>query len=193
MMGTRARHILLTGFPGCGKTTLVRRILEQLRGLRLAGFYTQELCDDAGRRVGFQAIGLNGRSTKLASVGSKSKIRVGKYGVELPGFELFLDDEFNREAGNVDLFVIDEIGKMKCFSRRFMELMGRLLDGDVPVLATIAMKGGGIITAVKQRSDVELVQVHEGNREGLVGDLAERIRGVTTRAAPGNTLPGPRP
>jgi hypothetical protein len=59
----------------------------------------------------------------------------------------------------VDLFVIDEIGKMECFSRTFVNQVGRLLDGNVPVLATVAMKGGGIITAVKQRSDVELVRV----------------------------------
>jgi nucleoside-triphosphatase len=175
------KNFLLTGFPGCGKTTLVRRILEQLRGLRLAGFYTQELCDDAGRRIGFRAIGLNGRSTTMASVRSKSKIRVGKYGVELPGFELLLDNEFNRDAGEVDLFIVDEIGKMECVSGRFVNLVGRLLDGDVPVLAAIAMKGGGIITAVKQRSGVELVQVHEGSRDHLAGELAERIRGATTR------------
>jgi nucleoside-triphosphatase len=180
-MGTRARHILLTGFPGCGKTTLVRRVLEQLRDLRLVGFYTQELRDDAGRRVGFQAIALNGGSATLASVGSKSKIRVGKYGVELPDFDLLLDNEFNRKAADVDLFVVDEIGKTECFSRRFVGLIGRLLDGDVPVLATIAMKSGGIITAVKQRSDVELVHVHEGNRDRLAGELAERIRDETTR------------
>jgi nucleoside-triphosphatase len=115
----------------------------------------------------------------LASVRSKSATRVGKYGVELPGFEQFLDDEFNRAAGEVDLFVIDETGKMECFSRPFVNLVGRLLDGDVPVLATIAMKGGGIITAVKQRSDVELVQVHVGNRDHLASELADRIRGVT--------------
>jgi nucleoside-triphosphatase len=186
-MGMPAKHTLLTGFPGCGKTTLVRRVLEQLLGLRLAGFYTLELRDDAGQRLGFQAIALNGGSTTLASVRSKSSIHVGKYGVELPGFELLLDNEFNRHAGDVDLFVVDEIGKMECSSRLFAGLVGRLMDGDVPVLATIAMKGGGIITAVKQRSDVELVQVHDSNREGLVGDLAKRIRGATTRGRPSTT------
>lgn len=51
----------------------------------------------------------------------------------------------------------------------------------LPVLATVAMKGAGIITAVKQRSNVELVQVREDNRDHLAGELAERIRGVTTR------------
>jgi len=73
-----AAQILLTGTPGCGKTTLVRRIVEQLRDLRLAGFVTQEQRGNDGRRVGFQAIGLNGDSVMLAIVKSESKIRVGK-------------------------------------------------------------------------------------------------------------------
>ena len=53
------RHILLTGLPGCGKTTLVRRVIEPLTDLRLAGFYTGEPRGTDGRRVGFEAIGLN--------------------------------------------------------------------------------------------------------------------------------------
>jgi len=175
-MATRARHLLLTGFPGCGKTTLICRIIEQLRDLRLAGFYTQELRGDDGRRVGFEAIGLNGRSTTLASVRSKSKMRVGKYGVELSGFEQLLDAELNREAKHVDLFVIDEVGKMECYSKPFVELAGKLMDGDVPVLSTVAMKGSGFTADVKQRDDVELIRVDNDNRDRLVDDLAERIR-----------------
>ena len=74
-----APNILLTGTPGCGKTTLVRRVVvEQLQDLRLAGFYTLEVRGIDGRRVGFEAIGLNGERTKLAGVRSKSKMRVGK-------------------------------------------------------------------------------------------------------------------
>ncbi len=175
-MGTRVKHLLLSGRPGCGKTTLVLRIIEQLRDLRLAGFYTEETRGDDGRRTGFHAIGLNGSSTTLASVRSKSKIRVGRYGVELSGFEQFVDDELNREAGDVDLLVIDEIGKMECFSGPFVELVGKLLGGDAPVLATVAIKGRGLIADVKKRHDVEQITVHDGNRDRLVSDLAERIR-----------------
>ena len=43
-----ASHVLLTGTPGCGKTTLIRCIIEQLDDLRLAGFYTQELRGQGG-------------------------------------------------------------------------------------------------------------------------------------------------
>ena len=175
-MTTRITNLLLTGSPGCGKTTLVRRIIEQLRDLRLTGFYTQELRGDDRRRVGFRAIGLNGGSTTLASVGSKSKIRVGKYGVDLSGFEQLLDDELNCATRDVDLIVIDEIGKMECYSKHFVELVGSRFDGEMPVMATVAMRGGGFIKEVKDRSDVELIAVNGDNRDELVDDLVERIR-----------------
>ena len=50
--------ILLAGLPGCGKTTLIKRVVQRLDDLCLAGFYTQELIGADGRRVGFEAIGL---------------------------------------------------------------------------------------------------------------------------------------
>jgi nucleoside-triphosphatase len=111
-------NILLTGFPGCGKTTLVRHVIERLGDLRLAGFYTQELLGADGRRVGFEAIGLHSDRANLAHVRSKSKIRVGRYGVELIGFEKLISEELAADA-DADLFVVDEIGKMECYSRRF--------------------------------------------------------------------------
>jgi len=47
------RILLLTGAPGVGKTTLVRRAAEGLSGLRVAGFTTEEI-RDGGRRRGFR-------------------------------------------------------------------------------------------------------------------------------------------
>jgi nucleoside-triphosphatase len=166
--------ILLTGLPGCGKTTLVRRVIERLGDLRLAGFYTRELLGADGRRVGFEAIGLNGGRTNLAHVQFKSKIRVGRYGVELEGFERLLSEELDGDC-DADLFVVDEIGKMECYSRRFVDLVQQLLDGETRVLATVAMKGSGLIQSVKQRQDVDLITVSAGNRDDLVEALVERI------------------
>jgi len=168
------RHILLTGRPGCGKTTVVQKTLELLGGVRAAGFYTVEL-REGGRRIGFDAVGLGGRRVPLARVGADSAARVGRYGVLVQRFEELLADELQRAGAEVDLFVVDEIGKMECFSERFVKLVSGVLDGPRPLLGTIAARGGGFIAEVKARPDVKLMHVTASNRAGLPQQLAELL------------------
>ena len=168
-------NLLLTGPPGCGKTTVLCRVVELLKGRRLAGFYTEELREH-GQRTGFEAIGLGGGKTMLAHVEFHTRHQVGRYGVDLEGFETIVRTELNQVPGEVDLIVVDEIGKMECLSPIFVAAITRVLDGPVPVLATIAAKGGGFIAQVKARSDVEIVTVTSANRDRLPDELACRIR-----------------
>ena len=173
-MGKDHTHVLLTGPPGCGKTTVIQRCLEHLLDRRVRGFYTRELRRD-GQRVGFEAVGLSGRTVPLASVKSQSKLRVGKYGVELPGFEELVRLELLQAGADVDLIVVDEIGKMECFSDLFVDAMRTTLDGHTPLLGTVAMKGGGFIAEVKQRTDVKLVTVSPDNRDALPSQIAAKF------------------
>jgi nucleoside-triphosphatase len=75
------RNVLLTGPPGCGKTTVVRRVAQALGGLRRAGFYSQEV-RERGQRAGFEIVGLGGQRCLLAYGDGHSQLRVGRYGVE---------------------------------------------------------------------------------------------------------------
>ncbi|MFZ1060598.1 MAG: nucleoside-triphosphatase, partial [Candidatus Rokuibacteriota bacterium] len=53
-MGRREGHVLLiTGNPGSGKTTVIRRVAAALSGRRLGGFYTEEI-RVGGERRGFR-------------------------------------------------------------------------------------------------------------------------------------------
>jgi len=169
------KNLLLTGLPGCGKTTVVRRVIERLDDLQVAGFYTQEVRRQ-GRRVGFEAVGLNGGSVMLAHADFRGPYHVGRYGVDLPGFEAVLREELAKPAADVDLYVLDEIGKMECMSHAFAEAVARVLDCPVPVLATIAAKGSGLIAAVKARPDVRILTASPGNRDRLPDELIRYIR-----------------
>jgi nucleoside-triphosphatase len=166
------KNILLTGSPGCGKTTVIHRLIERLADLRLAGFYTQELREH-GQRVGFEAVSLSGQRAVLAHVSFKSKHRVSKYGVEPDRLEQLLQAELQRST---DAWIIDEIGKMELFCPAFVEAVPRLLAGSVPVVATVALKGQGLIEAVKDQKDVLLIHVTGDNRDGLPEELEGWVR-----------------
>lgn len=95
-------NIFLTGKPRAGKTTLVERVVERLRreapGLRLAGFTTTEIRDESGERSGFEIVTLAGERAVLARVGLASKVRVGRYGVDLEAFERLALPEMARRG-----------------------------------------------------------------------------------------------
>lgn len=167
------KNVLLTGRPGVGKTTVIRRVVEELEGWRARGFYTRELRRGA-QRIGFQVVTLDGQEGRLAEVGLDSPYRVGRYAVDLEDFErLALPTLATPEA---DLLVIDEIGKMECFSRAFQQAVRCALDGRVPVLGTVGQGGGSFMRSVRGRRDVQLIEVTRANRRGLPGRLAQTLR-----------------
>jgi len=60
---------------------------------------------------------------------------------------------------------------MECFSGAFCDKVRVLLDSAVPVLGTVALKGGGFIAEVKARDDVALFEVTVKNRDVLPGEI----------------------
>jgi len=178
---TRLKNLLLTGAPGCGKTTVLERVAEHLADLRLAGFLTVELREH-GQRVGFEAVGLGGRRAVLAHVRIRSPLAVGRYGVEPGHLVPLIEEELVRPPGSVDACLIDEIGKMECHCPKFVATMRRLLGEPVPVVATIALRGGGFIAEVKNRPDVQIVEVIRANRGDLPAQIAAWVKESASRA-----------
>jgi nucleoside-triphosphatase len=165
--------ILITGYPGVGKTTCIREIARSLEELHPAGFYTREL-RESGIRVGFEIVGLDGSQRLLAHTGISSRYRVGKYFVDVEGFEEFLRSLTVPEEKN-SVIIIDEIGKMECLSPLFRDLINRILDYHGLLIATIARSGDPFIEAIKKREDVVLYTMTRENRDGLPVTILETV------------------
>jgi nucleoside-triphosphatase len=157
------KNLLITGLPGVGKTTLIKKLSKALKGLHPIGFYTEEIREE-GVRKGFELISLEGKKGLLSHKDIRSPHTVGSYKVDVKSFEDFLNSiSFLNPLTR--LIVIDEIGKMECLSEPFKKLLKEILDSEKWVIATIALKGSGLIAEVKERKDVKLFEITKGNRD----------------------------
>ncbi len=166
--------ILLSGRPGCGKTTLIRNIVRDL-GVPAGGFYTEEV-QAHGRRQGFDLISLDGRRATLASASSHSRLRVSRYGVELEALDSLGAPAIYAAVAGARLIVVDEIGKMELFSEPFRQAVLAALDSGKPVLGAIMLGPHPFADAVKGRPDVQVLIVTQENRDRLAHVVRERLR-----------------
>ncbi len=173
-MVSNLQKILITGIPGCGKTTAVMQIIERLDLSMIAGFYTQEI-RSKGVRKGFRWISLKGDDGILAHVDNIGRYKVGKYSVDVSGFEKSIMPLLNPAQPDIELFVIDEIGKMECLSQQFTSAVLQLFTSQKSILATIAKKGTGLIAEAKKCPVVKLFDLTRENYDQTVTDILKRL------------------
>gem|GEM_PF-342498 len=170
------RHILLTGLPGVGKTTVIKQLADSLVAYHPDGFFTQEIRED-GVRKGFEVVTFDGRRQLLSHVNIPGPHRVGRYGVDLAGFEKLLETLGLRHSPS-RVVILDEIGKMECLSPRFIQEVEVLLDSSKMVIATVGLKGGGFPATVRSRPDCQVVTVTLSNRSTLSNTLLPGISNI---------------
>lgn len=168
------KNLLLTGKPGIGKTTLIKKILDECT-LRAGGFYTQEILEN-GTRLGFEIITLSGQRGILAHVRMKGRHRVGKYRVDLAEIDRVAVQSLIDALEQDEIIVIDEIGKMELFSNKFKNAVLVALDSQKTVLGTISMAQTIFINKIRQSPEVEIFWVTEKNREAIFERILTELR-----------------
>lgn len=170
------KNLFITGPPRCGKTTLIKKVSAHpaLSG-KVGGFITEEL-REKGERVGFQIIAYpDAQRGILARKGMPSSYRLGSYGVNLEDLESIACCAIEKALSRDKIIIVDEIGKMELFSKKFKNILLEALDSPQKVLATIMERRNEFADRIKRRKDVKVLLLNRQNFETIFQDVAEWI------------------
>lgn len=167
------KAVLLTGSPGCGKTTLIQRVLERLER-PAGGFFTQEL-RQAGIRKGFEIVTLDGRRGLLAHVDLPGPLRVGRYRLNMRGLEELAAASIRDAVAAGNLVVVDEIGPMELLSLPFRESVQEALRSPCQILGAVMRRSHPFADRVKAEPGVVVLEVRADNREQLVEEVLRLV------------------
>ncbi|XP_018334317.1 cancer-related nucleoside-triphosphatase homolog [Agrilus planipennis] len=180
------KHIVLTGFPGVGKTTLIKKVCDALKAenvCKIDGFYTEDVRNETGSRIGFDIVTLGGKRRRLSRTleyvepGNESKYKVGQYTVFLNEFESVALPTFESEN---EIIVIDEIGKMELFSENFKQKVVKTFkDPKKIIIATIPVAKGkpiSLVENIRSSDSTHLITVNKNNRNNLLNEIVSHVK-----------------
>ena len=117
---------------------------------------------------------LDGKQGLLGHETIKSSFHIRRYGVSIENVETLAVPSITPHFED-EIIIIDEIGKMECFSEKFCQAAINSLNAGNVVLGTIAVGGTNFIREIKERKDIKIFEVMVQNRDVLPEQLIEEI------------------
>ncbi len=170
-MAALKKNIFLTGAPSSGKTTVIKKVVGLLDH-PVNGFYTEEE-RLGGKRVGFLMFTLDGKKGYLAHQDIRSDFHIRRYGVSIENIDHIAVPSIAPRGNNI--IIVDEIGKMECFSSVFRQAANEALNSRNIVAGTITFGGDEFILGIKDRGDIEIHEVTPENRDILPEFIVHKI------------------
>ena len=162
----------ITGMPSVGKTQTLIKIMEKIEksGYKVQGMITEPIIEHK-KRVGFSVVNWITRESQVfAHIDMDSKDKIGKYGVDIAALENVGVPAITHaiEDDNINIIIIDEIGKMEMLSEKFCDVVIEALDSDKPIMVTLHKKSRSpLLQDVRRRDDIRILEVTPVNRNLL--------------------------
>ena len=173
----------ITGLPNVGKTATLAAICRKLErdDFIVGGMITRAYRPDPnGDRIGFYVENWETGDKEVFS----SKEFANKEGCERNKTETddgmyYVDTEVLDRIGvasiresmmdeEVDIIIIDEVGKMEMHSEQFVKAVGEALDCPKPVIMTLHKKSRNpLLQDLRRRDDVRILEVTDVNKNLL--------------------------
>lgn len=163
-------HALIVGSPGVGKSTLIRRIRQEL-GMPVFGYETKKedlLADpEKGSPLYIYPAGeahIQQEDNLIGFCGKKDFAAMGA------AFDRFAPRLW-EPVPEGHLVLLDEIGVLERESRSFQEGILRLLDGNAPVIAAVKDKDTSFLNAVRDHPKCRTYFITPENRDELYNEV----------------------
>jgi nucleoside-triphosphatase len=168
----------ITGLPNVGKTATLAAICRKLErdDFVVGGMITRAYRPGDGQtRVGFY---VEDWRTEEKAVFASKEFKT-KYKAETDDGDYFVDLEPLERIGvtailksvqdeEVDIIIIDEVGKMEMHSEKFNEAVKAALDCPKPVIMTLHKKSRNpLLQDLRRRDDVRILEVTPVNKNLL--------------------------
>lgn len=166
----------ITGLPNVGKTSTLIKIVKKLESedFTVAGMITRPIEED-GKRVGVMVQDWRTGEEEVFSrldFDTKQKVETdeGIYHVKTEVLEKIGVNALDVALTDpeVDILIIDEVGKMEMHSEAFCDTVKQALDSDKPVLMTLHKKSRNpLLQDIRRRDDVRILEVTPVNKNLL--------------------------
>ena len=171
----------ITGLPGSGKTQTLLRIITLLEqeGIKVGGMVTEPI-EEKGRRSGFQITNwLTKEHEVFAHVGLKSRIRSGRFGINVHALEDLGTRALSDARQGADVIVIDEVGKMDVESETFAQSVVDTLDANKSIIMTLHKKSRNpLLQDIRRRDELRLLEVTPVNKNLLAFKVVRLLTGT---------------
>ncbi|XP_011872795.1 PREDICTED: cancer-related nucleoside-triphosphatase homolog isoform X2 [Vollenhovia emeryi] len=158
------------------------------RGSRFDGFYTEEVRDRNGSRIGFDIVGVKDPGGRLPlarlkglTEAPKSSAQVGNYRVLLNNFETVALPILDLDT---DVLLVDEIGKMELFSKEFKKKVTDMFFGSskkafvigtIPQMHKVPQQHAELFGKLQADKRIKILNVTRENRNDLPEEIIRYV------------------